>query len=122
MPWKKANKGLIDLLEKQMLNCQCERRVMFGSPTFFVRGNMFAGVHEDTIIIRLSQPDLKEIFTKLTDVRPFTPMGNRPMKEYAAMPQNVASQQDVLKHWLDRSYEYASSLPAKDNKGSAKQK
>ena len=122
MAWKKANKALIEVLEKQLSDCRCDRRLMFGSPTFFVNGNMFAGVHEDTIIMRLSESDLKGIFTRFKDVRPFTPMGARVMKEYAAVPETVARQPGVLKDWLARSLQYAASLPPKAAKSVAGKK
>jgi TfoX/Sxy family transcriptional regulator of competence genes len=113
MPWKKANKDLIDILEKMMLNYRCDRRMMFGAPTFFVNGNMFTGVHEDSIILRLSETDLKEMFAQFKEVKPFTPMGGHAMKEYAAVPESLASNPDAFKYWLDKSYNYASSLPQK---------
>ena len=112
MPWKKASKELIIQLEKLMRHYNCDRRLMFGSPTFFANGRMFTGVHEDTIILRLSAADQKEISTVQQDVTPFTPMG-RVMKDYVAIPVVVASQETVLKHWLDRSFEYTKSLPPK---------
>jgi len=119
LPWKKANKDLIELLEKQLGDCRCERRLMFGSPTFFINGNMFAGVHEDTIIARLPENDQKEISAKFDEVRPFTPMGGHVMKEYIAIPESVAVRPGVLKHWLDSSYRYAGSLPPKSVKKKA---
>ena len=36
---------------------------MFGSVTFFVNNNMFAGVHEDNVILRLSEADRQETFS-----------------------------------------------------------
>lgn len=120
MPWKKANNDLIDLLDKMMLNYRSDRRVMFGAPTFFVNGNMFAGVHEDTIILRLSEIDLKEIYGRFKDVKPFTPMGNHIMKEYAAVSESFVEKPVMLKQWLDKSYKYASSLPPKAAKRSSK--
>jgi TfoX/Sxy family transcriptional regulator of competence genes len=93
---------------------------MFGAPTFFVNGNMFAGVHGDTIIMRLSEIDLKEIYSRFIDVQPFSPMGNHIMKEYAAVPESFMEKPVVLKQWLDKSYKYASSLPHKDAKRSSK--
>jgi TfoX/Sxy family transcriptional regulator of competence genes len=122
MPWKKANKELIDILEKHLLAYQCDRRLMFGAPTYFVNGNMFAGVHEDTIILRLSEVDLKNIFSQFEEAKPFTPMGTHVMKEYAALPILLAEKDDDLKSWLDRSYKYASSLPPKIAKRSSKKK
>ena len=120
MPWKKANPELISILEKQMLGCQCDRRMMFGAPTYFINGNMFAGVHEDNIIIRLSEGDRKEIFTQYKDAKPFTPMGTHVMKEYAAVGEDFVRNEGVLKHWLDRAYKYAASLSPKISKSRRK--
>ena len=122
MPWKKANKGLIDLLEKQMKDYRCERKMMFGSPTFFLNNNMFAGVHEDTVILRLSEEDRKELFTRYQEAKPFTPMGAHVMKEYAALPEILCRDPEVFKRWLDRSYKYAGSLSPKAPKRSVKRK
>jgi TfoX/Sxy family transcriptional regulator of competence genes len=89
---------------------------MFGSPTLFVKGNMFDGVHEDTIIIRLSETDLKEVFTLFKDVKPLTPMGGHVMKEYAVVTESFTNHPIILKQFSDRSYKYASSLPPKPAK------
>ena len=121
MPWKKANPELIAILEKAMRDFVAERRPMFGSPTFFVRGNMFAGVHEDTVILRLSDTDLKKVMGEHTEVGPFTPMG-RVMREYAALPANVVKNEAVFKNWLKRSFAYASSMPPKSERGKGSRK
>ncbi len=115
MPWKKANPELIGILEKAMPDFMAERRPMFGSPTFFAHGNMFAGVHEDTVILRLSDKDLEKIQADHPEVGPFTPMG-RAMKEYAALPAALVRNETVFKNWLKRSFAYASSLPPRNQK------
>jgi len=115
MTWKKANKGLIELLEKSVAEYKCDRKVMFGSPTFFVNNNMFAGVHEDTVIIRLSESDRREILLMHKEVKPFTPMG-RTMKEYVALPESICRDAEVWRRWLDRAYQYAVSLSPKEPK------
>jgi TfoX/Sxy family transcriptional regulator of competence genes len=112
MPWKKASKDLINVLEKSAARFPCDRRVMFGSPTFFVNNNMFAGVHEETVILRLSESDREKISTLYPDVRPFTPMG-RPMKEYVALPDTFVKNGAIFNEWLSRSYEYARYMPPK---------
>jgi TfoX/Sxy family transcriptional regulator of competence genes len=112
MPWKKANKEMIAQLENLMRSYDCDRRPMFGSPTFFVNGRMFTGVHEDTIILRLSETDQKEISLQSKEVKPFTPMG-RVMKDYVAIPEKAAGQETFLKYWMDRSFAYTRSLPPK---------
>ena len=90
--------------------------MMFGSPTFFVNNNMFAGVHQDTVILRLSETDRSSIFSLYPDVTPFTPMPGRIMKEYAALPQAICDDEAVFHEWLEDSYNYAASLPPKEKK------
>ena len=120
MAWEKANIKLIRLLEDEMLKYQCDRKAMFGSPTFFINNNMFAGVHQDTVIIRLSETDRKEIFPLYDDVKPFVPMAGRVMKEYAALPENICGNAGIFQEWLNRSYRYAASLPLKEKKRKGK--
>ena len=43
MPWQKANPKLIGLLEESVIKYPCDRRFMFGSPTFFVGDEIFFG-------------------------------------------------------------------------------
>ena len=116
MAWKKANKELISLLESEMLKYKCDRKMMFGSPTFFINNNMFADVHEDTVIIRLSEGDRKDIFSLYGEILPFVPMEGHVMKEYAALPESVSSKAEIFEEWLERSYQYAVSLPPKETK------
>ena len=46
-----------------MLPFDCQKKFMFGAPTYFLNGNIFTGIHGDTIIIRLSEKDRKEILS-----------------------------------------------------------
>ena len=112
LPWKKANQNLIQLLQKTVVKYPCDRRFMFGSPPFFINGNMFAGVHEDTVILRLSDADRAGLFARHREAVPFTPMG-RPMKEYAALPESLCKNATVFNDFLERSFKYAASLTAK---------
>jgi len=122
MPWKKASAELINLLEESMVNFRCDRKMMFGSPTFFVNNNMFAGVHQDTIIMRLSEQDRQEIQSRYDEAAPFEPMAGHIMKEYVALPESLSGNNDMLQEWLNRSYEYALSLPPKEPKRPRKKK
>lgn len=120
MPWKKANKDLIKLLEETVPLYKCDMKAMFGSPTFFINGNMFAGVHEDTVILRLSEEDRKQIQSLHAEVKPFTPMQGHIMKEYMALPQSFCSKREIFRDWLKHSYQYATTLPPKKPKVSRK--
>ena len=116
MPWQKANPELIENLEKVVIKYPCDRRFMFGSPTFFVNGNMFAGVHQDTVILRLSETDRKALYAGYPEAAPFNPMPGRPMKEYATLPEKLVGNTKVFEDLIRRSYQYASSIAAKEPK------
>ncbi len=116
MPWQKANPKLIEKLEKVVIEYPCDRRFMFGSPTFFVNGNMFTGVHQETVILRLSGTDRKALYAGYPEAAPFTPMPGRPMKEYAALPENLVGNTKVFEDLIKWSYRYASSIAAKEPK------
>ncbi len=89
-------------------------RKMFGYPCAFVRGQMFAGVFGDRLMLRLAEED-RARFLKLPGARPFEPMPGRPMKEYVEAPKALA-QSPELKKWLAKSLAYASALPPKEKK------
>jgi TfoX/Sxy family transcriptional regulator of competence genes len=121
LPWEKANKNLIQLLEKTVVEYPCDRRMMFGSPTFFVNDNIFAGVHQNTAILRLSDTDRAALYAAHKEAGPFTPMPGRPMKEYAALPESLCKNTAVFKDFLERSFKYARTLsprPARRKKKS----
>lgn len=116
MAWKKANKSLIKLLEENMVKYRCDRKMMFGSPTFFINNNMFAGVHEDTVILKLSDKDRARILDLYKDVKAFEPMLGRVMKGYVALSESICSNAGIFLEWLERSYKYAVTLPTKEPK------
>ena len=122
MAWEKADSGLIRLLEEALAGYKCDRKFMFGSPTFFINNNMFAGVHQRTVILRLSEPDRNGVFAAHPQARPFEPMPGRIMKEYVALPEELCRDEAILQEWLNRAYKYASSLPPKEPKSRTRKK
>ncbi len=122
MVWEKADRELIGLLEKSLAEYDCDRKFMFGSPTFFINNNMFTGVHQRTIILRLSESDRNEILTKHAQAKPFEPMPGRLMKEYIALPEVLGKNEVILREWLERAYKYTRSLPPKEPKHRARRK
>jgi TfoX/Sxy family transcriptional regulator of competence genes len=100
-----------------------ERRSMFGCPIAVVNGNMFTGVHNDEINIRLGDADRKRFLADYAGARIFSPMKGMEMKEYVVVPPAVAADATVLANWIRRGFQFASSLPAKTKKEkSAKKK
>ena len=104
----------MQLLADSLQGYRVERKMMFGSVAYFVNNNMFAGVHEDNVIMRLSEEDRQEILSTYHEITRFTPMG-RVMKEYAALPELICADKDIFTKWLGRSYRYAASLPQKES-------
>lgn len=116
MGWKKVSPAVCAILEELMAGYPAESRKMFGSPTYFINNNMFAGAHEDNLILRLSPRDRSGIAAQRDEVGPFEPMPGRPMREYVALPEPLLADRDWLAGWVERSFSFASSLPPKEKK------
>lgn len=88
------------------------QRKMFGYPCAFVNGNMFAGLFQDEMFLRLNDEDRaairKEYGTPL-----FEPMPGRPMRQYVLVPHYVRNSPRLLRAWMTRGMEYARALPPK---------
>ena len=120
MAWKKVSPELSQILAEALAAFPAQKRAMFGCPAYFVHGNMFAGVHQDSLMIRLSAADQLELLKQNDEVSRFEPMPGRPMKEYLVLPISLLEDARDFDHWLRRSYEYASSLPPKQPKAAKK--
>jgi len=116
MAWKKVNEEMSAILEEALAPYDCEKRKMFGCPAYFINNNMFAGVHQDTILLRLSEQDRAEIQALYDEVVPFEPFEGRPMREYVGLPEPLASDSGLFAPWVKRSYEWVATLPPKEKK------
>ena len=114
MAWKKVNEEMCDILDEALSPYGCEMRQMFGCPAYFINNNMFAGFHQDTILLRLSEKDRAEIQKMYDEIAPFEPFEGRPMKEYVGFPDPLASDSELLNSWVKRSFEWASTLSPKE--------
>ncbi len=85
---------------------------MFGYPCAFVNGNMFSGLHEENLIVRLPEAE-QESLLRVAGARPFEVMGRR-MREYVAVPPAMYEQPASLRRWLAAAFAYAAELPAKE--------
>jgi hypothetical protein len=65
LKWAKAPEEHKLTIDSLMKGVDCEKRPMFGYPAYFIKKNMFAGLFQDKLFLRLS-PDqvtvLKETF------------------------------------------------------------
>jgi TfoX/Sxy family transcriptional regulator of competence genes len=107
---------LKNVFEKAMLSVPlAEKRKMFGYPCAFINGQMFAGLFQDKMFIRLSDED-RARFLEFKGAGRFEPMPGRPMREYVIFPESMLNDESELDAWITRASEYAISLPAKAQK------
>ena len=92
-----------------------EPRKMFGYSCVFAKGNMFAGLHESGMVLRLPEEQRAE-FLRLKGAEPFEPMPGRVMREYVVVPRILLNEPGQLREWVEKSLAYVSSLPTKAKK------
>jgi TfoX/Sxy family transcriptional regulator of competence genes len=93
---------------------RAESRKMFGFSAGFVNGNMFGGLFERDMVVRLSDADRATLSSE-HGARPFEPMG-RPMTGYLRVPSSILDDSAQVRHWLQRGFDYAASLPPKERR------
>ncbi len=111
MPWKKASPEVISLMDAATASLPCRRKLMFGGVAYFANDNMFAGVHQDSPFLRLSEPDRGEVLSTWDEASLFEPMEGRPMREYVILPEGLYEDALALREWVGRGFAYAVSLP-----------
>lgn len=113
MAWRKSPPELVDLFERAVPRGRgIERRKMFGYPAAFLNGHLFAGLHQESFVVRLPEADCERAGAEHR-TRAFEPMPGRQMREYVVVPEPVLGEPRTLAAWLARSIRYARSLPPK---------
>ncbi len=116
MKWKKSSQKLTEFFENLIpKSSKIEYRKMFGYPCCFVNGNMFMGLHQENMFLRLSEND-KQNFLKLEKTKQFEPMPGRVMKEYVIVSPSLLKNRTSLKKWINKSFSYTLTLPPKTKK------
>jgi hypothetical protein len=120
--WRKSPDDLIALFYAALPDDpRVERRKMFGYPCAFVGGNLFAGLHQENVIVRLAENDRLAAIGK-QGARLFEPMSGRQMREYIVLPEAALAKREGLAAWLQRGLDYGASLPPKAKKPARKPK
>jgi TfoX/Sxy family transcriptional regulator of competence genes len=110
--WKKAPAELVETFHAVLPDDpRVERRKMFGFDCAFTRGNMFTGLCPLGMVVRLAEDD-RERLLALPGASRFE-MRGRVMREYAVVPEAMTQERRKLRGWVERSFAYASALPAK---------
>lgn len=117
--WKPAPREAVKAFETATSGLAgAEPRKMFGYSCVFAKGNMFAGLHEAGMVLRLPDEHRAE-FLRLNGAEQFEPMPGRVMREYVVVPRILLNEPDQLRRWVEKSLTYVSSLPAKAKKVSS---
>ena len=116
MKWEKPSERLSLVLAEALEPFLCQKKQMFGCPSYFVNDNLFAGVHQSSLMVRLPSDARERLLATVSEAKGFEPTEGRPMKEYVVLPEAVCSNPETLEGWLDLAYRYALSLPPKATK------
>jgi len=109
----KSPDELVRLFERALKDFpMTTQRKMFGYPCAFVNGNMFTGLFQDEMFLRLSDEDRAAI-RKQYDTSLFEPMTGRLMRQYVLVPHYVLKSPRLLRTWLTKGMEHAKALPPK---------
>jgi len=116
--WKPAPREAVEAFEMSTSGLSvAEPRKMFGYSCVFAKGNMFAGLHEAGMVLRLPDEQRAE-FLRLKGAAQFEPMPGRVMREYVVVQRVLLNAPEKLRAWVEKSLAYVSSLPAKPKKSS----
>lgn len=119
MAWRKAPPELIAAFDAALPDDpRVERRKMFGYPAAFVNGNLFAGLHQEDVIVRLSESE-RDALGRNGGKR-WEPTAGRVMREYMLLPSVASGNKARLKKWLAKSFHFAVALPPRAEKKRAK--
>jgi TfoX/Sxy family transcriptional regulator of competence genes len=118
--WKPSPEGLVRTFQQAIQSIpEVQAKKMFGYPAAFIDGHLFAGLHQDSMILRLSDDD-QATFLKQKGSRVFEPMAGRPMRGFVVVPPSMIESDEHLSKWIARAHSYTKSLPPKPPKTSRK--
>jgi len=122
MKWIKAPDELKGLIEDLMAPVDCEKQPMFGYPAYFINKNMFAGLFQDKLFLRLSPDQLVSLRKSYPSIGNLEPMPGRPMKDYYVIPKALYTDPKKMPKLLQEAADYCRSLPPKASKGKSPKK
>ena len=120
MKWIKAPEELKTLLEKAMEGIECEKRPMFGYPCYFINRNMFIGLFQDQVFVRLSNSQLSSLKPKFASIVNLEPMQGRPMKDYFVLPKEIYTSNRTFGEIIRTSADHTRQLAPKAKKSKKK--
>lgn len=117
MKWEKAPEELKALLGKALAGIDCEKKLMFGYPAYFINKNMFAGLFQSSVFLRLSPDQVSRLSKKYAPLSALEPMPGRPMKNYFVLPEELYKNENTFRAVAAEAADYARTLPQKKKSG-----
>ncbi|TFG33042.1 hypothetical protein EU528_01705 [Candidatus Thorarchaeota archaeon] len=112
---KRSEDELRELLKQHIPEVDFVEKKMFGKYAFFINRNMFAGVHQSYLFLRLSSEDRDEALLH-DGITLFEPRKGMVMGEYVVLLDCVLDKKSKLRDLIQKSVSYVSSLPHKEPK------
>ena len=109
MPYDEIIEARIKQVVSNWNNTDYKR--MFGGICHLLNGNMFCGVYEDFLILRLGKENSVNALS-LPFVKPFDITG-RPMKGWVMIEREGFNSDNELETWLNQAKEFVNILPPK---------
>jgi TfoX/Sxy family transcriptional regulator of competence genes len=114
-PWPKSSPEVVQRFHEAVAGLDgVELRKMFGFPAAFVGGNLTASLFGDTMAVRLPEDERQARLDAGWSL--FEPMPGRPMREYVALPNEIASDPDATRSWVEAAVRHVRTLAPKEPK------
>jgi TfoX/Sxy family transcriptional regulator of competence genes len=105
MAWEKNSADSIRRFDELVAAPGAERRTMFGCPVYELHGERYAMLHENRVVLRLSEKDAAELTAK--GGRPWEPMKGRSRKDRIVVPAAIAKNARSLRVWVQKAVRHA---------------
>jgi TfoX/Sxy family transcriptional regulator of competence genes len=117
MAWRKPPQELVDYFDSVIPDgpAPVDFKPMFGGPCYWTGGNMFAAIHQESMIVRLGEED-RQVLLREPGAALFEPMEGRPMREYVVIPPQIVADREAVRFWLAKGLAFTASLPPKVKK------
>lgn len=113
MKWVKASEEMKSHIDTLMQGVDCEKRPMFGYPAYFINKNMFAGLFQDKLFLRLSPDQVASLTKPFPTIANLEPMPGRPMKDYYVIPDTLHQDGRKMAKVVQEAAAWCRSLPKK---------
>jgi hypothetical protein len=107
MAWKKNSPESVRRFDEVAGVPGAERKIMFGCPVYELHGQRYAMLHENWVVLHLSDEHVAQLIAK--GGRMWKPMKGRIRKDRIVVPEDIAGTVRSLRVWVRRAVEYAQS-------------